>query len=167
MNEFEYQMLDALLEAFGDRNTLTRDQVLQLFDSDERLAAEAADVLVAEGLVGVNGMVKEGLLPATLHKLPKAQEFLEQGGFAGRVHKLSPPSRPDWNEEQLRKRNTELQNETLRLQRLIRDQQAEITAFDEKLKVLKLYKFAIYLCCIVIAALLTWIFLGHAMGHHH
>ena len=38
LNEFECAMLDTVLESFGVPDTLTREQLLQLFDNDETTA---------------------------------------------------------------------------------------------------------------------------------
>jgi hypothetical protein len=157
LNEFEYGMLDELLEAFGSSDTLTREQILKLFDADEGFAAEIADALAAEGLVAETGLSREGKLPAVLRKLPKADDFLKEGGFAGRVSKGAGPKKPVWDEEYLRKRNTELQNEVLKLQRTIRDNDTELLAIAEKVKYLEKYKYFLFGALGVIVCLAGWI----------
>jgi hypothetical protein len=166
LNEFEYQMLDALLEAFGASDTLTREQVLKLFDGDEGFAADIANILTAEGLVAVAGLTGEGELPGELRKLPKMNDFIKQGGFAERAAKLAGPKKPEWDEELLRKRNTALENEKLKLQRVIRDQEAEQRALDQKFKHLEKYKYALYGALLLIAGLASWIIWNSTHPHH-
>jgi hypothetical protein len=132
LNEFEYQMLDALLDAFGSGDQLTRKQVLALFGGDEAFAADMVTLLVTEGLVIEVGLTEEHALPKKLVRQAKALRFLENGGFANPKETTLSPQKPTWDEEHLKKRNTELQNETLRPQRTIREKDAELQGLAQK-----------------------------------
>jgi hypothetical protein len=157
LNEFEYQMLDALLDAFGSGDMLTRKQVLELFEQDEAFAVELVGFLVSEGLVVEIGLSTEHGLPLKLRKLAKADDFLGQGGFTNRPAVPAGPKKPVWDDEHLQKRNTELQNEVLKLQRMIRDKDGELLAFTQKVKYLEKYKYMLYGALVVVAALACWI----------
>jgi len=48
LNEYECEMLDAMLEAFGIPDSLTRLQLLKLFDQDEDTAFAMLQILARE-----------------------------------------------------------------------------------------------------------------------
>src|SRR5258707_5083147 len=77
LDKFEYEMLDAVLEAFGQNKSLTREQVLDIFDHDEDYAASMIGFLESNGLVTVVG----NKLPLVINKEPRAVVFLANGGF--------------------------------------------------------------------------------------
>jgi hypothetical protein len=166
LNEFEYQMLDALLEAFDSGDQLTRKQVLALFGEDDAFAADMVQVLVTEELVIEVGLTEDHVLPKKLVRQAKASQFLENGGFANPKESSIAPQKPTWDEEHLKKRNTELQNETLRLQRTIREKDTELKDLVQKAGNSDKYKLALYAAVLVIAVLLIWI-IGHAVHHQH
>lgn len=166
LNEFEYQMLDALLDAFGTRDHLTRTQVLELFDGDETFAAAMVQVLTGEGLVSETGLKAGQQLPQKLRREVKGVIFLEKGGFASRKQDAELPAKPAWDEEYLLRKNTGLQNETLRLQRTLRDKDAELKSLGEKARSAETYKRALYTALLINAILLIWI-CWQAMHHHH
>jgi hypothetical protein len=157
LNEFEYQMLDALLDAFGSGDTLTREQVLELFEQDEAFAVELVGFLISEGLAVEIGLTNEHGLPSKLLKLAKADDFLGQGGFTNRPAVPAGPKKPVWDDEHLKKRNTELQNEVLKLQRMIRDKEGELLALAQKVKYLEKYKYMLYGALVAVVALAGWI----------
>src|ERR1700748_3177958 len=109
LNEFEYQMLDAILESFGSGDELTRAQVVDLFNGDETFAASMISVLASEGLVVERGLNAGEALPEVRPKGPGAATFLMNGGFTAKVTGQTAPSWPAWTEETLLKKNTELQ----------------------------------------------------------
>ena len=77
LDRFEYEMLDAILEAFGQNNSLTREQILDIFDHDEDYAASMISFLESSGLVSVVG----NKLPLIVKKESRVDKFLEHGGF--------------------------------------------------------------------------------------
>jgi hypothetical protein len=164
LNEFEYQMLDALLEAFGSGDQLTRKQALALFGGDEAFAADMVRVLVTEGLVIEVGLREEHALPEKLVRQAKALQFLENGGFSSPKEVSVVSQKPAWDEEHLKKRHTELQNETLRLQSTIREKDTELQVLAQKAGKLDQYERALYAAVVVIALLLTWI-IWHVLHH--
>ena len=74
-------MLDAVLEAFGEQNTLNHRQLLRIFDGDEDLALSLIDVLLSEKLVTEAGYPIGGRLPLLLNREALAVHFLQSGGF--------------------------------------------------------------------------------------
>ncbi|MFD2146063.1 hypothetical protein [Mucilaginibacter antarcticus] len=92
LNEYECEMLDAVLEAFGVPDSLTRLQLLQLFDNDEAMAYAMVQALAREGLVAEAGKPGHYELPDKLVLKPKGEKFLKEGGFAKRY--LSEQSKP-------------------------------------------------------------------------
>ncbi|MDO3628595.1 hypothetical protein [Mucilaginibacter sp. BT774] len=62
----------------------------------------------------------------------KAAGFLQSGGFGAMAPEPAAPLWPAWDEEALQKKNTELQNETLRLQRNLRGKDADLATMTEK-----------------------------------
>ena len=149
LNEFEYQMLDTLLAAFGPGDELSRAQVLELFDGDETFAAAMISVLTGRGLVAEKGEL--------LQRLPKAAGFLQSGGFAAVAPEPAAPLWPAWDEEALQKKNTELQNETLRLQRNLRGKDADLATMTEKAGRASFYQKGFYAALALIAVLAGWV----------
>src|SRR3954464_6033288 len=84
LNEYECEMLDAMLEAFGIPDALTRDQVMQLFDGDETVAFAMVQALLREGLIAEAGKIGKYELPDKLILKPKGEKFLKEGGFTKR-----------------------------------------------------------------------------------
>jgi len=86
LNEFECEMLDVMLEAFGVPDSMTREQILELFDGDEAVAFSMVRALVREGLVVGAGVHGDFDLPDKLILKPKGERFLKEGGFTKRYH---------------------------------------------------------------------------------
>ena len=84
LNEYECEILDAMLEAFGIPDALTRDQVMQLFDGDETVAFVMVQALVREGLIAESGQPGQYELSDKLILKPKGEKFLKEGGFTKR-----------------------------------------------------------------------------------
>ena len=71
LNEFECEMLDTMLEAFGIPDSLTRKQLMELFDQDEASAFAMVQILAREGLVAESGKHGNYELPERLVLKPK------------------------------------------------------------------------------------------------
>jgi len=84
LNEYECEMLDAVLEAFGKQDGLTWQQLLDIFGDDEDFALSLIDVLVEYGLVSEAGNVTGRKLPLMINREPKALLFMQSGGFLKR-----------------------------------------------------------------------------------
>ncbi|WP_295767236.1 hypothetical protein [uncultured Mucilaginibacter sp.] len=111
LNEFECEMLDVLLEAFGVPDNLTRLQIMQLFNDDEALAYAMVRALLREGLVGVAGNHGDFELPDRLVLMPKGERFLKEGGFMRRFKdEQKKPLEVGGTLAKLQQQNMKLQN---------------------------------------------------------
>jgi hypothetical protein len=86
LNEYECEMLDTLLQAFGIPDSLTRLQLLELFGGDETTAFAMVQILMREGLITLSGRHGDYELPDKLILKPKGEKFLKNGGFTHRYH---------------------------------------------------------------------------------
>ena len=68
LNAYECELLDAVLEAFGIPDSLTRQQLLELFDQDEASAFAMIQILIREGLIAQSGKHGDFELPEKLVK---------------------------------------------------------------------------------------------------
>jgi hypothetical protein len=117
LNEYECEMLDAVLEAFGIPDSLTRAQLLQLFDSDEATAYAMVQALSREGLVAEAGKPGHFELPEKLVLKPKGEKFLKEGGFTKRFKlEQQQPQQVGGTLAKLQQQNMRLQNEKLAYQ---------------------------------------------------
>jgi len=107
LNEYECQMLDTVLDSFGVPDTLTREQLLQLFDNDETTAYAMVQALAREDLVVEAGKPGHYELPEKLILKPKGEKFLKEGGFTKRYH---------YHQQQIGGTHAKLQQQNLRLQ---------------------------------------------------
>ena len=114
LNEYECEMLDAMLEAFGIPDSLTRLQILELFDQDEASAFAMVQALTREGLIAAYGKHGDYELPERLILKPKGEKFLKQGGFTKR-YKLEQqkPVEVGGTLAKLQQQNMRLQNQKL------------------------------------------------------
>lgn len=118
LNEYECEMLDTLLQAFGIPDSLTRLQLLELFGQDETTAFAMVQILIREDLVKVWGRHGDFDLPERLILKPKGEKFLQQGGFARRFQ--SEQEKPvevggtlaKLQQQNMRLQNLKLSNET-------------------------------------------------------
>jgi len=85
LNEYECGMLDALLKAFDDQDTLDAQQLQLLFAGHEQLLIEMIDVLTNWKLVTTFGRDAENGLPLLLRREKNALYFLQNGGFSGNI----------------------------------------------------------------------------------
>lgn len=122
MNEYECEMLDAVLESFGVPDSLTRSQLLQLFDNDEATAYAMVQALSREGLVAEAGKPGYYELPEKLVLKPKGEKFLKEGGFAKRYQaEQQKPQQVGGTLAKLQQQNMRLQNEKLAYQTEVTD----------------------------------------------
>ncbi len=150
LNEYECEMLDALLEAFGIPDSLTREQLLDLFGQDEALAFSMAQVLLREGLVTMSGQANEFELPEKLILKPKGEKFLQEGGFSRRFRKEQ--EKPVEVGGTLAK----LQQQNMRLQHLRLSHETEINNLKKSVQALKTRQL-IWLGAIAVALILGYI----------
>jgi hypothetical protein len=85
LNAYECGMLDALLKAFDENNTLDAQQLRSLFPGQEHLLTEMVGVLISWKLVTPFGQDGTSGLPLLLHREKHALYFLENGGFSGSI----------------------------------------------------------------------------------
>lgn len=116
LNEYECEMLDTVLEAFGVPDSLTRKQLMQLFDGDEATAFAMVQALAREGLVAEAGKPDSFELPERLILKPKGEKFLKEGGFSKRFQlEQQKPLQVGGTLAKLQQQNMRLQNEKLAL----------------------------------------------------
>jgi hypothetical protein len=111
LNEYECELLDTMLEAFGIPDSLTRRQLLQLFDQDEAAAFAMVQVLTREGLIAEAGKHGDYELPEKLVLKPKGERFLKEGGFVRRYRlEQEKPVEVGGTLAKLQQQNMRLQN---------------------------------------------------------
>lgn len=153
MNEYECEMLDAVLESFGVPDSLTRGQLMQLFDNDEAMAYAMVQALSREGLVAEAGKPGHYELPEKLVLKPKGEKFLKEGGFSKRYQtEQQKPQQVGGTLAKLQQQNMRLQNEKLAYQ-------AEVT--DLKQAVQKKQVLVYVLSALILLA----VFIGYWLGN--
>ncbi|QHS56859.1 hypothetical protein GWR56_15385 [Mucilaginibacter sp. 14171R-50] len=131
LNEYECEMLDTLLEAFGVPDSLTRDQVMLLFDQDESAAFAMIQILIREGLVKGTGEHGPYDLPQKLVLKPKGEKFLKSGGFLRRYHQeQQKPVEVGGTLAKLQQQNMRLQNLRLSNEALIADLKKRLSKLE-------------------------------------
>jgi hypothetical protein len=156
LNEYECGMLDAMLEAFGIPDSLTRRQLLELFDQDEASAFAMVQALTREGLVAVSGKHGDYELPEKLILKPKGEKFLKQGGFTRRYELAQQkPVEVGGTLAKLQQQNLQLQNEKLR-------NEMQINSLLKTVNVLKIRQYIWW--ALIFIAFITAYFIGRT--HH-
>jgi hypothetical protein len=154
LNEYECEMLDAVLEAFGIPDSLTRLQLLELFDQDEATAFAMVQILLRESLIAASGKPGPFDLPDKLVLKPKGEKFLKEGGFTKRYRQEQErPVEIGGTQAKLQQQNMRLQNEKLSNQSQIRELQKTI----DTLLARQYISWAL-----IVVALIIGIWLGHA-----
>jgi len=154
LNEYECEMLDAMLEAFGIPDSLTRPQLLQLFDQDEAAAFAMVQILSREGLVAEAGKHGDYELPERLILKPKGEKFLKHGGFARRFRlEQEKPVEIGGTLAKLQQQNMRLQNLRLSNEGRIFDLQKKVNNLQNKQ--------LIWWALIALALIIGWM-----LGHH-
>ncbi|WP_295711843.1 hypothetical protein [Mucilaginibacter sp.] len=154
LNEYECEMLDTLLEAFGIPDSLTRVQLLALFDQDEASAFAMVQALTREGLIAESGKHGDYELPEKLILKPKGEKFLKEGGFTRRYQLAQQkPVEVGGTLAKLQQQNLRLQNEKLA-------NQTEISNLQKKINALQTRQY-IYWALLLIVLIIGY-FIGHA-----
>ena len=158
LNEYESEILDAILEAFGIPDSLTRLQLLELFDQDEAAAFAMVQILTREGLVAEAGKHGNYELPEKLVLKPKGEKFIQSGGFSARYRQeqQKPP--------EIGGTLSKLQQQNMRLQNLKLANEAEISNLQKTINGLKTRQYIWWV--LIITALLLGFWLGHAFWQH-
>lgn len=156
LNQYECELLDAVLEAFGIPDSLTRRQLLELFDNDEPTAFAMVQILLREGLIAEAGKHGDYELPDKLILKPKGEKFLREGGFTKRYRlEQEKPVEIGGTLAKLQQQNMRLQNLKLSAESEVGDLQKTI----DKLRSLQYLWWAL-----ILLALIAGYFLGH---HKH
>lgn len=155
LNEYECEMLDTLLQAFGVPDTLTRRQLLQLFDNDETTAYAMIQALAREGLIAEAGKPGQYELPEKLILKPKGEKFLKEGGFSKRYQiEQQKPNQVGGTLAKLQQQNMRLQNEKL-------SHEAE---FSDLKKVIRKQRVLIYVLMALIVIVLAVELIRHLVS---
>ena len=155
LNEYECELLDAVLEAFGIPDSFTRLQLLELFDQDEATAFALVQILAREDLVAEAGKHGDYDLPEKLVLKPKGERFLKAGGFLRRYQmEQEKPVEVSGTLSKLQQQNMKLQNEKLMHQSQLGDLQKKIS-LQQNLQY-------VYWVLIVVALII-----GYFTGHKH
>jgi len=158
LNEFECEMLDTMLEAFGIPDSLTRKQLMELFDQDEASAFAMVQILAREGLIAESGKHGNYELPERLVLKPKGEKFLKDGGFTRRYQlEQQKPVEIGGTLAKLQQQNMRLQNEKLSNASQISDLQK---ALDSQKNLQYLW------WALILVALIVGYFIGHSFHAH-
>lgn len=145
LNAYECGMLDALLKAFDENNTLDAQQLRTLFPNQEHLLAEMVNVLVSWKLVTSFGQDAVSGLPLLLHREKHALYFLENGGFSGSIEEKTSITHQE--AERLREREVRIQQ------------------LEEKIKDLNQQHYLLWIFVILAVVVALAIFLLHDRFH--
>ncbi len=158
LNEYECELLDTMLEAFGIPDSLTRRQLMELFDQDEAAAFAMVQILTREGLIAESGKHGDYELPDKLILKPKGEKFLRDGGFTRR-YKLEQqkPVEVGGTLTKLQQQNMRLQNEKLA-------NASEISDLKKTINRLQTLQYIWWV--VILVALVAGYLLGHRMGAH-
>lgn len=155
LNEYECEMLDVLLEAFGVPDSLTREQLLKLFGGDEATAYGLVQVLIREELIVESGKNGPYELAERLILKPKGEKLLREGGFTARYH------REQDKPLEVGGAVFKLQQQIIRLENDKSDAESELRDLKHELKK---QQWLTYLWWALIAVALI---LGFWLGHHY
>jgi hypothetical protein len=161
LDRFEYEMLDAVLEAFGQHNSLTREQVLDIFDYDEDYAASMIGFLESKGLIASVG----NRLPLVINRETKAIAFLENGGFVNSKEQEIARDEPVTEPESLPHQPIQLQTESPVDEQVLRQLDKRIGALELRIKRFSYLKYLLLAAGFVILILAVWII--KLLPHHH
>ncbi len=155
LNEYECEMLDAMLEAFGIPDSLTRLQLLELFDQDEASAFAMVQILTREGLIAEAGKHGDYELPEKLVLKPKGEKLLREGGFLRRYKsEQQKPVEVGGTLSKLQQQNMRLQNEKLA-------HASELHNLQKKIAMLRTLQYIWWVLMMVALAV------GYFLGHMH
>lgn len=155
LNEYECELLDAVLEAFGIPDSLTRRQLLELFDQDEAAAFAMVQILLREGLIAEAGKHGDYELPEKLILKPKGEKFLKEGGFTRRYRlEQEKPVEVGGTLAKLQQQNMRLQN----LKLAAESERGDLQKAINKLRSLQYVWWAMILLAFIV---------GYFFGHSH
>ncbi|WP_158996341.1 hypothetical protein [Mucilaginibacter sp. L196] len=153
LNEYDCEMLDAMLEAFGIPDSLTRNQLLELFDNDEATAFAMVQTLIREGLIAESGKHGDFELPEKLILKLKGDKFLKAGGFTRRYQlEQEKPVEVGGTLAKLQQQNMRLQNEKLSNRSEISDLQKTVQSLQNR---------QYYWWMLIVVALIIGYLIGH------
>jgi len=166
LDRFEYEMLDAVLEAFGQHDSLTREQVLDIFDYDEEYAASMIGFLESKGLIASVG----NKLPLVINRNPKAITFLENGGFVNSKEQEieqdeTAQDEPVTEPEPFLDQAIQLQTESPVDEQALRQLDKRIGVLESRTKYLDYLKYLLIAAGLIIVILAIWII--KLLPHHH
>lgn len=145
LNEYECGMLDTLLKAFDENNTLDAQQIRTLFAGQEELLNELVNVLVSWKLVTPFGRDATSGLPLLLRRESHALYFLQNGGFSGSIQD----------------KTSVIQQEAARL----REREQRIQLLENKIKDLNQQHYLLWIFLVLAVIVAVGIFLMHDMFH--
>ncbi|WP_461452641.1 hypothetical protein [Mucilaginibacter sp.] len=155
LNEYECEMLDAMLEAFGIPDSLTRLQLLELFGQDESTAFAMVQILTREGFIAESGKHGDYELPEKLILKPKGDKFLKEGGFMRRYQlEQEKPVEVGGTLAKLQQQNMKLQNEKLATE-------SQVFNLEKTINTLKTLQYVWW--ALILIALIA----GYLFGHMH
>jgi hypothetical protein len=168
LNEFDCQLLDEVLALLSRQDRLSQDQFLEMFDNDDAYAAAMLDVLVKNGLVTTAGNAIGSDLPLVINREPAAVLFLQNGGFLKSFGLLLKKEQSDADQEDLQKRNLQLQNESLEYQMSLRERDEQIKMLELKIRRFEYLKYLLWAAGLVTSGLGIWVYqLLHDIAHMH
>src|ERR1700753_2637269 len=89
LDRYQCELLDVVLGAFGNGDSLSRESLLDLFGQDEAMAAAMFDVLAVVGWVREGAPEKEHPLLMLITGEKQAFFFLKNGGYPRRYEEAA------------------------------------------------------------------------------
>ena len=154
LNEYECELLDAVLEAFGIPDSLTRGQLMNLFGQDESAAFAMVQILLREELIAEAGKHGDYELPDKLILKPKGEKFLRHGGFTKRYRQEQ--EKPVEVGGTLAK----LQQQNMKLQNLKLSAESQVDGLQKTINKLRTLQYAWWV--LIVLAFIV----GYFWGHH-
>jgi hypothetical protein len=158
LNEYECEILDTMLEAFGVPDSLTRLQLMNLFEHDEASAFAMVQILIREGLIAETGKHGDYELPEKVVLKPKGDKFLKQGGFMRRYKQEQ--------EKPVEVGGTlfKLQQQNMKLQNLKLENERELVELRGTINNLQIRQYIWWV--LIVIALIAGYLIGHKSGVH-
>ena len=126
------ELLDTILKAFGDGEHLDKSDVLEIFNSNSNKAVKYINILAQLRYIKKIAEVEGSRLGMMFYKEQNTDLFLAQGGFTAQYFKTAEEKIVSDNRKSLADENARLENEALKHQASIRDQENRIRTLDEK-----------------------------------
>lgn len=136
LNERDNLLLDQVLKSFGNEAYLDRENILKIFDLDEKLASSYIDILNRNNLITRVGETEDFDLPMMIMKNPSAELFIKNGGFGA----IYEQTKKEISSKKIEDENLKLQNENLIYSKTIREQEQRIRNLDENNKIFEVIK---------------------------